>query len=44
MVMVDIDEEIYEQTKKIVENNNIEYPTIKNYINRILKDKNKKME
>lgn len=39
MVIVDIDEELYEKVKPIVEGKKIEYPTLKNFINKAVKEK-----
>jgi len=39
MVTVDIDNEIYNTIKEIVQENNIEYPSINNFVNKALKEK-----
>jgi len=38
MVNVDIEEELYEQIKKIVDEMNIEYPSINNFVNRAVRN------
>lgn len=36
MVQVDVDDDVYSEIKKYVENNKIKYPSIKNYIDKNL--------
>ena len=38
MAMVDLDEEVYKEAKEYAEQNKVEYPSIKNLINRVLRD------
>lgn len=37
MTQVDIDNDVYNSIKDFIENDKIEYPTIKNYIDKTLK-------
>lgn len=37
MSQVNIDDKVYDEIKQFVENNNIEYPSVKNFIDRQLK-------
>jgi len=39
MVTVDIDNKLYEEIKEIVQEDNIEYPSINNFVNKALKEK-----
>lgn len=39
MVMVDINEEIYEDVKKAVKEFEVDYPTIKNFIDKAIREK-----
>ena len=39
MVMVDIEPGIYEKVKNIVEQKRIDYPTIKNFVDKALREK-----
>ena len=36
MTQVDVDDKVYDEIKNFVENNKIQYPSIKNYIDRNL--------
>lgn len=36
MAMVDIDKELYEQIKKLILKDKIKYPTLKNFVERVL--------
>ena len=38
-MLVEIDEKIYGQVKKLVEEYNIDYPNIKNFVNRAVREK-----
>lgn len=38
MALVDIDDEIHRQIKKIVEEQKVDYPTIQFYVNRAIKN------
>jgi len=42
MVMVDVDNELYESIKGVVEKNRVEYPTLQNFVNKAVRDKIKK--
>ena len=37
MVMVRIDEKLYEEIKPIVEKDRVEYPTLQNFVNKAVK-------
>jgi len=37
MVMVDVDNDLYEKIKPIVEGNRVEYPTLQNFVNKAVK-------
>lgn len=39
MVTVNIDNELYEQVKKYVETDRIEYPSLQNFVEKAVKDK-----
>jgi len=39
MVMVNLDDTIYENLKQFLKDNNIEYPTLKNFVDRSVKEK-----
>ena len=39
MTLVDIDETIAEKINIIIEKNKIEYPSFKNFVNKVLKEK-----
>ena len=42
MVMVDIENEEYQQAKKIIEKDRVKYPTLRGYVNLAIREKNKK--
>ncbi len=37
MVMVDVDNELYEQIKSIIERKKIDYPTMQNFVNKAVR-------
>ena len=39
MVMVDINDEIYNKVKRIFAYNKLDYPSINNFINKVVKEK-----
>lgn len=41
MVIVDVDEDVYKFAKRIVLKNKVDYPSIKNYIDKAIREKNK---
>lgn len=38
MVMVDIDEELYQKIKPVVEKDRIKYPNLKNFVNKAVRN------
>ena len=38
MVMVDVDEELYSEIKKVVEKDRVEYPTLQNFVNKAIRN------
>lgn len=39
MVHIDIEQELYDRIKKFVALNNLEYPSFRNFTNKVLKEK-----